>query len=154
MEMVKPIRPQHVESGSKLSDQYNALNQLLGELTRKGVPDDVAYNINQKVEELNSFSGSDKALSQKLNSTQSEILKLVEKELHLVVKHHYRNTWMAVGMASFGIPIGAALGLSFGNMSFLAIGLPVGLVIGMAVGSKKDQKAESEGKQLDYEVKY
>lgn len=154
MEMVKPIRPQHVESGSKLSDQFDALNQLLGELTRKGVPDDVVYNINQKVEELNSFSGSDKALSKKLSSTQSDILKLVEKELHLVVKHHYRNTWMAVGMTSFGIPMGVVMGLSLGNMGLMAIGLPLGLVIGLAIGSKKDQKAREEGKQLDYEIKY
>ncbi len=154
MEISKPIRPQFVEPESKLSDQFDSLNQLLDELTRKGVPEGVGYKINQDIEKFNSFSGSEKALSKKLISLQSDILKLVEKELHLVVKHHYRNTWMAVGMASFGIPIGLALGLSFGNMGFLAIGLPLGMVIGLAIGSNKDQKAESEGKQLEYELKY
>ena len=66
---------------------------------------------------------------------------MIEKELKLVTKHHYRTTWLAVGMAAFGIPFGVAFGASLGNMAFLGIGIPIGMVVGMAIGSNMDKKA-------------
>ena len=68
-------------------------------------------------------------------------------------KKHYRNTWLAVGMAAFGIPLGLAFGATLGNMAFLGIGLPIGMVFGMSVGTNMDKKAFEEGRQLDLEIK-
>jgi len=59
---------------------------------------------------------------------------------------------LAVGMAVFGIPIGAALGASFRNMAFLALGVPIGMAIGIAVGTGMDKKAFEEGRQIDMEI--
>ena len=56
-------------------------------------------------------------------------------------------------MTTFGLPIGAALGLSLGNMAFLGIGLPVGMSIGLGIGASMDKKAFEEGRQLDIELK-
>jgi hypothetical protein len=89
-------------------------------------------------------------LRKHIRKTQSGILKLIEKELKLVTKNHYRKTWLAVGMAAFGIPLGVAFGTSIGNMGLLGIGLP----IGMAIGSGMDKKAVESGRQLDLEIKY
>ena len=79
---------------------------------------------------------------------------MVEKELKLVTKNHYRNTWLAIGMTAFGIPLGIAFGGSLGNMAFIGIGMPIGMAIGIAVGTEMDKKASENGKQLDLEIKY
>ena len=89
-----------------------------------------------------------------IKKSQTGILKLVEKELKLVPKAHYRNIWLAVGMSAFGISIGVAFGLVFGNMAFLGLGLPLGMAIGVGVGTGMDKKAFEEGRQLDVEIKY
>ena len=77
----------------------------------------------------------------------------MEKEHKMVTKNHYRNTWLAQGMAAFGIPLGVAFGTSLGNMAYLGIGLPIGMAIGSAVGKRMDKKALEEGRQLDLELK-
>ncbi len=97
--------------------------------------------INTGIDQINSFSEPEKELRKQIRKTQSGILKLIERELKLVTKNHYRNTWLAVGMAAFGIPLGVAFGISIGNMGLLGIGLPIGMVIGMAVGSVMDKKS-------------
>lgn len=91
-------------------------------------------------------------MRKQIRKTQASILKLIEKELKLVARNHYRNTWLAIGMAAFGIPLGVVFGKSLGNMGLLGIGLPIGMVIGIAVGSVMDKKAFEAGKQLDFEM--
>ena len=78
---------------------------------------------------------------------------MIEKELMLVPKNTFRNRWMAIGMAAFGIPIGMAFGVSMGNMAFLAIGIPIGMSIGIAIGTGMDKKAFEEGRQLDIDIR-
>jgi len=72
--------------------------------------------------------------------------------LQLVAKNHYRNTWLAIRMAAFGIPLGVAFGSSLANIAYIGIGLLFGFVIGIAVGSSKDQNAAKEGRQLNWET--
>ncbi|KAA0126600.1 hypothetical protein FY557_16815 [Chryseobacterium sp. SN22] len=110
--------------------------------------------INQEVEAINSTSLKDKSLQNLLKVKQTFILKLLEKNEKLVPKNHYRNLWLAAGMAAFGIPLGVIFGISFGNMGFLGIGLPIGMSIGIAVGASMDKKAQTENRQLDVEIKY
>lgn len=127
---------------------------MLSILNTKKLTEEIVIVINHKIDELNSASNSEKELKTQLKKTQSSVLKLIEKEAKLVTKNHYRNTWLAIGMSVFGIPIGVALGVSLGNIGLLGIGLPLGMVIGMAVGTKMDEKARELGKQLDIEIKY
>jgi len=81
-----------------------------------------------------------------------KILKLLEKEMKVVPKNHYRNLWLAVGMSAIGVPIGLVFGLCLGNIGLLGTGLPIGMAIGMVFGSNMDNKAFKEGRQLDMEV--
>lgn len=143
-----------IEQNTKLSSAYSQLDKLLNELKKKELPEEILHSINGGIDQINSVKDSEKDLRKQIRKTQSNILRLIEKKLKLVTKNHYRNTWLAIGMAVFGIPLGAAFGTSLQNMAFIGIGLPIGMVIGMAVGSGMDKKAFEEGRQIDLEIKY
>ena len=100
------------------------------------------------------MSTESKAFNKAIKETQSRILKLIEKEHQLVVKNHYFNIWLPVGMALIGLPIGLAFASGLNNMAFISFGLPIGLSMGMALGISMDRKALEEGRQLNFELKY
>jgi hypothetical protein len=137
----------------KLNSAFIQFEELLKELRKKEIPEDLVSSINDGVESINSIAGTDKELRKHLKKMQGSVLKLIEKELKLVTINHNRNLWLVVGMSAFGIPLGAAFGASMGNMGYIGIGLPIGMVIGMAVGTNMDKKAKEEGRQLDLEIK-
>ena len=143
-----------IDKNVKLKETYLQFEKLLIELRKKELPDGLVVSINKDIEDLNSISSSGDELKKIVRKKQTRIIKLLEKELKLVPKNYYRNLWLAVGMAAFGIPIGVAFGASLGNMGLLGIGLPIGLAIGIAVGTGMDKKAFEEGRQIDLEIKY
>lgn len=133
---------------------YAQLEKLLNELRQKELPDPVIVQVNKHIEELNAYSSQDREFKKRVKKKQTEILKLVEKELKLVPRNHYRNLWLALGMSAFGLPLGVALGVSIGNMGLMALGLPVGMAVGVSVGTALDKKALEEKRQLNIEIKY
>ena len=143
-----------IEKDKKLMSRFNDLEKLINELKKREVPSEIVNSVNQDIEDINSFVGSNKDLLKQLRKAQSKIIKLIEKELKIVTKNHYRNVWLAVGMAAFGIPFGVVFGVSLGNMAFLGIGIPIGMVLGIAIGTAMDKKAFEEGRQLNLEIKY
>jgi ABC-type phosphate/phosphonate transport system permease subunit len=154
MEEIKElINRTQVVQNNKLGNGLNQFAKLLSELRKKDIPTAIVNTINQEIDKLNGFSGSDKELLNQVRKTQSLILSLVKKELGLVPKCHFQTLWMVLGMATFGIPFGVVFGLTLGNMAFFAIGLPIGLSIGLAIGAGMDKKAQEEGRQLDIEIK-
>ncbi len=142
----------NIEQNKKLMNRYVYLEKLINELKKKEISSEIVNSVNQDIEEINSFTGSNKDLLKQVRKSQSNILKLIEKELKLAPRNFYRNRWMAIGLAAFGIPFGAAFGASLGNMAFLGIGIPIGMVVGMAIGAGMDKKAFEEGRQLDMEI--
>lgn len=144
----------NIDQHKKLYASYSQFNNLLTALRAKELPSETISSMNDGIDRLNAVSGSEKELEKEIKNTQSRIIKLIEKEHKLVTKNYYRNTWLAVGMAAFGIPLGVAFGTSLGNMAFLGIGLPIGMAIGIAVGSGMDKKAFEEGRQIDLEIKH
>ena len=139
---------------SKLNNAYLQLDDLLKEMRKRDLPENIVEGINTRIVVLNSVSDSGKELKKAISGAQSEILKVLEKELKAVPKGYYRNIWMALGMAAFGVPLGVAFGMSIGNMGMMAIGLPIGMGVGLGVGISMDKKAFGEGRQLDIEIKY
>ena len=137
----------------KLNSSYAQFGELLGELNNKELPQDVIESINQDVEEINGSAFLGKDLRGLVSKKQKKIISQVEKRVKIVPKNYYRNLWLALGMTSFGLPIGVAIGLSTGNMGLLAIGLPIGLALGVIVGSRLDKKAFDEGRQLQVDIK-
>ena len=135
----------------KLTKQFHALEKLLLALDQRDLPASLVAYINAQVNAINTFSGSPKDRCKLIGKTRRHILQRAEKEAKLVPKNHYRTQWMALGMSTFGIPLGLVFGFTLDNMGFLAIGIPIGMAIGIAVGAGMDKKAEAEGRQLDYE---
>jgi hypothetical protein len=127
---------------------YSQFDKLLMELRKKELTQEIVNSINDGIDQINSVSESEKELRKQIKKTQSDILKLIEKEHKLVTKNHYRNTWFVVGMA-----LGVAFGTSLENKGFIGIGIAIGMAIGMAVGSGMDKKAFEEGRQIDLEIK-
>ena len=126
------------------------LSELLDILSKRELPKHMITFINTELADINELKGNEKRDCRIVLKHQQRILKQLEKELKLVPKNYYRNLWMILGMTVFGLPMGVAFGAAMGNMAFLGIGLPIGMSIGLAVGSGMDQKAEKEGRQLDF----
>ncbi len=143
-----------IKQNKRLSKKYVYFEKLIVELDKAELPSGIVKSVNEDIEKINSFSGSEKDLLKQIRKAQSSILKLIEKELKLILKNHYRNQWLAIGMAAFGIPIGAAIGASFGNMAFVGLGMTLGMIFGITVGTARDKKAKEAGKQLDLEIEY
>lgn len=145
---------QRIPENPKLNTSYIQFEKLLQELRKKQLPPPIITLVNQDVESINSISDTGDELKKALKHAQTKIIKLIEKELKIVPMNYYRNIWLVLGMSAFGLPIGAAIGLSIGNIGLLAVGLPIGMLIGMVIGSTMDKKALQEGRQLAIEIKY
>ncbi|MEE4178257.1 MAG: hypothetical protein V2I46_12200 [Bacteroides sp.] len=148
-----PLTPgPELEAGSRLHQRYVKLQALLAELDKRGLPEALALAIDQEIMSLNAAAANGKAYKRRLAKTHDQVLKMIREKLGWVPKNYYRNLWMALGLAVFGIPLGMSLGISLGSMAFLGIGFPMGIAIGIAIGTNLDQKAAEEGKQLDSAV--
>ena len=125
--------------------------ELWEELNEMELPKEVSSFINREVDHINSLEENGE-LFMVLGRTQAAILKRIKEEMGLLPANYYRNMWLGLGMAVFGVPIGVIIGLSLQNMAFLGLGIPVGLVIGMAIGVASDARAKEEGRQLRFEA--
>jgi hypothetical protein len=137
----------------KLNEVYAQFRKLLIELEKRELPDEIVVSINKDIDEINLNTDVGTELRKKIKQRMQRIIKLLEKNLKIVPRNYYRNMWMMVGMAVFGIPMGVVLGSSLGNMGYIGIGLPIGLAFGLGVGHGMDKKALKEGRQLDLEIK-
>ena len=126
---------------------YFQFAELIEELKKRELPDEVVELINLEIERIN--SATEKTLARQLVKSKAFVVKELEKRLKLVPKSYYRNLWTAIGLAAFGLPIGVVIGSAFGSMAYMGFGLPIGLVIGMFLGISLDKKAKNEGRQLD-----
>lgn len=154
MDIKDIIEKPGIQANDLLIKRYSLFKVMISELRKKSIPDEVVLSINQLIDEVNSFVGTDKALAKLLKRNQISIVKLVEKKLKIVPKNYYRTLWLALGMAVFGVPFGVAFGISLNNMAFMGIGIPLGMAIGMGVGAGMDRKAAEEGRQLDFESEF
>ena len=144
----------NISSDIKLERIYEQLKILVGLLRQRELTAGIIDKINQDMEELNSTTLNGKDLRKLLKKKQTKILNLLEKELKIVPKDHYKNLWLAIGPSTFGFPIGIALSSTyFGNIAFFVIGMPIGILIGLIIGTNMDKKAHKEGRQLDIFIK-
>lgn len=148
--ILEPI--QRPELTDKTKSAYEQFERLILEIKKKKLPEEIELVINKHIMQLNSITDTDKILRNEIRKEQSKIVGVLAQKLKIVPINYFRKTWFVLGMTVFGIPIGAALGLSLNNMAYLGIGLPVGMSIGLAMGSRIDNKAKEEGRQLDIEL--
>ncbi|UMY64682.1 MULTISPECIES: hypothetical protein [unclassified Flavobacterium] len=151
MEITKLNTPEHPFSDAKLNKTYTQFGELLDELGQRELPETIISALNASVDKINASTLEGNQLCRFIKQQQTSLLRKIEKELKLVPRNHYRNMWMMLGMTTFGLPIGAAIGVSIGNIGLLGIGLPFGMGIGIVMGSAMDKKALKEGRQLGIE---
>jgi F0F1-type ATP synthase assembly protein I len=140
-----------LQENTTLQVAEQKLQKLLQILRQRQLPDPVVQSFNEEINSINNSSLTGNEMLRFLQKKQTNLLNTLEKELKLVPKNYYRNLWMPLGLAAFGVPIGLVFGIALDQMVYLGLGLPLGLVIGMVVGSTMDKKAEEEGRQLDFE---
>lgn len=139
----------NIGQDKKLNDKFTHFEKLINELKKKEIPSDIVSSINQYIEEVNSFLGSNKGFRVQIRKSQNSILKLINKELKLIPKNFYLFRWMSMGISIFGIPLGAVIATSTKIWGLFGIGIPIGVIIGMIIGAGMDKKAFKEGRQLD-----
>lgn len=153
MNIKKLSNKQDISTDNKLSRIYSQFGELLNELKKKDLNQNVVTFINENVDYLNLSTLNGSQLAKLVKQKQTAILKQVEKEHKIVSKNYYRTIWMLFGMSGIGLPIGVAYGLSIGNIGLLGLGIPIGMAIGLAIGVSLDKKAFIEGRQLNIEIK-
>ncbi|MEC8831026.1 MAG: hypothetical protein VX772_01600 [Bacteroidota bacterium] len=147
------LEPVHIpELTGKTKSAYEQFQLLIIEIKKKKLPEKITLAINKHISHLNSLADTGKSFRPQIVKVQSKIVGLLAQKLKIVPKNYFKKTWFVLGMTVFGLPIGAALGVSLGNMAFLGIGLPVGMSIGLAMGSNMDKRAKEQGRQLDIEL--
>ena len=140
------------DESPKTRKAYDQLEKLLNVLRKKNLSDTIISSINSDVDKINNIQYHGNAYRRLINNTISGIIELVAKEMKIVPANYYRNYWMSLGLAVFGLPLGVVFGSSLGNMAFIGVGLPIGLVIGQVVGTQMDKKALEEGRQIDISI--
>lgn len=150
MKLTQPVDRPSLDH--KTAKKYDLFARYIHALNQKELTESFATSSNEQIELLNKLSDTDRSFKKQLIKTQTNISNRAIKELKYVPKNHYRNVWLAVGMAAFGIPFGVALSTVIGNFAFIGLGLPIGLSVGIAYGTSMDQRAAKEGRQLDIEL--
>ena len=130
----------NIGQDKKLNDKFTHFEKLINELKKKEIPSDIVSSINQYIEEVNSFLGSNKYFRVQIRKSQNSILKLINKELKLIPKNFYLFRWMSMGISIFGIPLGVVIATSTKIWGLFGIGIPIGVIIGMAVGAGMDKR--------------
>lgn len=148
--ILEPIQRPGLVDKTKLA--HEQFERLIIEIKKKKLPEEIELVINKHITHLNSVVDNGKTLRNEIRKEQSKIVGVLAQKLKIVPKNYFKKTWFVLGMTVFGLPIGAALGVSLRNMAFLGIGLPIGMSIGFAMGSNMDNKAREEGRQLDIEL--
>lgn len=140
-------------TNDKLIRSYTQFSQLLTELRKKDLSQELVLFINESIAALNLSTAEETQLIKLLKQKETAILKQAEKQHNIVPKNYNRHLWMLFGMSGIGLPLGVAFGLSMGNIGLLGIGFLPGMAIGLAIGISLDKKALKEGRQLDIEIK-
>lgn len=130
------------------AEAYEKLQRLTQSLKSHRLPEDVIVEINEKMEQLSAATGTRKELLFLLQKTEKSILDLVRKRSGLIPENYYTYLWMPVGMAGFGLPLGAFVFALTDNPAFIGIGLPLGIGMGGLLGAMLDNKAKKENKVI------
>ena len=80
----------------RLEHRFLQFEKLIEELKKRKLSDAIVSTVNSHIDKLNSISNGGKELKSQLRKSQLQILKMLEKELHLVVRNHYRNRYLGI----------------------------------------------------------
>ena len=136
-------------NGNKEKQKFQNLQKLILELKKRNLSDELIAVLNKEIELLNGIGNHPRVFKKQLRVSQNKILSKLERKAKIVTKHHYRNMWLALGLAVFGVPIGLILSNILDNSGLIGIGFPFGMFIGIVLGNQMDKKAAVKGNQID-----
>lgn len=151
MQYTEIKRKNWADENIKAQQAYDSYDRLLKAISEKEIPEKIQKIVEMEISEVNAFEEGQGSVFVFIKKSQVTLLSVLESELGIVAKNHYRNQWMALGLAAFGIPLGVVLGMLADNYGLMGLGMAIGLPVGMLIGKKKDDKAAADGKQLDFE---
>jgi len=140
------------KNNEELQQKFAEFKKLIAAMKKKKIPAEHIEEINAEIGLINNFDGDDSALLKQYKNSLAGVISMLESKLSLTPKGYYRNKWMAIGIALFGVVFGTILGTALDNMAFIALGIPLGVGLGLAIGRVKDKKAFEKGNQLDIEI--
>ena len=147
MELIQ-LTERQFTPGSKVAKKWSNLQSLWNAVSKREISKEALEAINQDISAFNAMEGSEAQMRKKIFKLQQAILSRLLKFDKIVPEHYYQNLWMGIGLASFGVPIGIAIGSALDNMGFMGVGIGMGLPLGLAVGAGMDKKAAKEGRQI------
>lgn len=151
MQYSQILRKEWATEDLKVQQAYNTYERFLAAIAKKEIPEKINTIIEMEIAEINNFKEEDGSLFVFIKKSQVTLLAVLESTLGIVAKNHYRNQWMVLGLVAFGIPLGVVIAMLANNYGLMGLGMAIGLPIGMLMGKKKDDKADADGKQLDFE---
>ncbi len=86
MEIKELNNKEIIDSNKKIIDAFNQFNKLLAALRKRDIPKEIITTINIQIDKINGVSNSDKELRKQIQSSQTDIIRLLEKKLKLVAK--------------------------------------------------------------------
>ena len=141
-----------IASDRKLSNAYKTFETLLDDLRKRNLPDIIVDKINFVIDKINSTTLESKQQIKFIElQLHSIIIIIMEQEINLVPKNHYRRKFILLGSLLFGVPLGLSTGLIFKQLVLVGALLPVGMAIGFLIGTRLDKKALKENRQLSLE---
>lgn len=147
---ITPLIPRtDLESFPKVQKSIDHLESLLAEIRNLSLSEDLTEKINTEIDLLNNTPSNE--LKNAIAKRQQKIVNLLVKEGEIIPKHYFRDLWKGSGV-SLGLVIGVAIGGILDKMGMMALGLPIGIALGSVYGNTLDQKAEKEGRQLNWKV--
>ena len=105
-----------------------------------------AYQLDLVEKELTSFdlNKSTKNRRRHIRKKTNEFIKFLESEFSIVLKDHYANYGLSIGMV-FGVAIGASI---FRDSGQSATGICIGMFVGYIVGQYMDKEANKQNRVL------
>ena len=146
-------RRKGTEKNKKINNAYDKMQRLIEALDKKDIPSDVLTTINEHIESINSFNGTEKELTKIVNKTYKHVLNFIEKDLNLVPKNHFRALWILYGSLAGVVLTSIFTNFYFVNLDGLAISiLPIAVAVGIIFGTVMDNNARKKDRQIDLVV--
>lgn len=139
-----------IDGDKRIKKIHTYLSKLIIDLKARELPNDVLESINTEIAKVNALHESKNDWGKQLKKCKTNILKLIERKLQLVPKHHFQNLWMVYGMMA-GIIFSTILSTMeySSTWSSLGMGISIGMLFGLVAGKNRDEKAKAMGHQLN-----
>lgn len=136
-------------NSQKLSKKFKRFYYLVSELQGHDLSKNTIDLVNQHIDSVNSTQ-KENALLKQIRSSQSKILKVLERKHGIAPRGYYKKFWAFLGVSVIGIPCGIALWFILDSIEFAPVGWALATLISFRIGRAKDGDVSKFGRQLNF----